>query len=92
MWVHAIVHGRGLRLGLGLGLRWSMKLVHLHGIGILRMRRLSCSLFASSFGLLLLLNSRCRFSGRRILEVHWGHERPRELLLGDERVQLGLLG
>lgn len=69
-----------------------MELIHLHGICILRMRRLSCSLFASSFGLLLLLNSRCRFSGRRILEVHWGHEGPREFLLSDERVQLGLLG
>lgn len=86
--VHAIVHGRGLRLGL----RWSMELVHLHGIGILRMRRLSCSLFARGLGLLLLLNPRSRLIGRRILEVHWWHERPRELLLGDERVKLGLLG
>jgi hypothetical protein len=69
-----------------------MELVHLHGIGILRMRRLSCSLLASGLGLLLLLNPRSRLIGRRILEVHWWHERPRELLLGDERVQLGLLG
>jgi hypothetical protein len=69
-----------------------MELVHLHGIGILCMRCLSCSLFASGFGLLLLLNSRSRLIGRRILEVHWWHEGPRELLLGDERVQLGLLG
>lgn len=85
--VHAIVHGRGLRWRL----RWSMELVHLHGIGILRMRRLSCSLFASSFGLLLLLNPRSWLIGRRILEIHWWHEWPSELLLGDERVQLGLL-
>lgn len=85
--VHAIVHGRGLRRGL----RWSVELVHLHGIGILRMRRLSCSLFASGFGLLLLLNPRSWLIGRRILEIHWWHERPRELLLGDKRVQLGLL-
>jgi hypothetical protein len=69
-----------------------MELVHLHGIGILCMRRLSCSLFASGLGLLLLLNPRSRLIGRRILKVHWWHERPRELLLGDERVQLGLLG
>lgn len=85
--VHAIVHGRGLRRGL----RWSVELVHLHGIGILRMRRLSCSLFASGFGLLLLLNPRSWLIGRRILEIHWWHEWPRELLLGDKRVQLGLL-
>lgn len=85
--VHAIVHGRGLRRGL----RRSMELVHLHGIGILRMRRLSCSLFASGFGLLLLLNPRSRLIGCRILEIHWWHEWPRELLLGDKRVQLSLL-
>lgn len=56
------------------------------------MSRLSRSLFACGFGLLLLLDSwRDGLVKRRILQVHRRHERPGELLLRDKGMQLGLL-
>ena len=80
MLVHAVVHGWSLLLGRG------VELAHLGSIGILRMSRLGCSLLAGGLSLLLLLNTRGRFVGGGILEVHGWHERPSELLLGDEWV------
>jgi hypothetical protein len=68
-----------------------VELIHLHGVGILRMRSLGRSLFAGSLGTLLLLNTWGGLAGSRVLEVHRWHERSGELLLGDERVQFGLL-
>lgn len=85
--VHSVVHGWSLRVGR------LMELVHLYRVGILHLSRLCCSLFAGSLSLLLLLNTRSDgLVERRVLQVHWRHKRPGELLLSDKRMQLGLLG
>jgi hypothetical protein len=68
-----------------------VELVHLHGVGILHMRCLGRSLFAGGLGTLLLLNAWGGLAGSRIFEIHGWHERPGELLLGNEWVQFGLL-
>ena len=57
------------------------------------MRHLCCSLLTSSLSLLLLLDAGSNsLVERRVLQVHRRYEWTRELLLGDEGVQLGLLG
>jgi hypothetical protein len=55
------------------------------------MRCLGRSLFAGGLGTLLLLNAWGGLAGSRIFEIHGWHERPGELLLGNEWVQFGLL-
>lgn len=84
--IHAVVH-RGR-----LSMCRSVVLVHLHVVRRLRMCCLCCSLLTGSLGLLLLLYARCdSFVERCVLQVHRWYKRTSELLLGDERVQLGLL-
>lgn len=77
-------------------------LVHLHvrirsvlgRLGLLLLRNglllLLLTLSAHALISLLLLNARCWGSARAGLESHWGYERPSELGLSDERMQLGL--
>jgi hypothetical protein len=48
-----------------------MELVHLHGIGILCMRRLSCSLFASGLGFKVHRLLRTLPSSRLAMVIKW---------------------
>jgi hypothetical protein len=72
--------------------------IHLHRVRSLCLHRLclrclSCSLLASSFRLLLLLDTWSNgLVDSCVLQIHWGNEWTSELLLCDEWVQFGLLG
>lgn len=85
--IHSVVHRRGLHMRL-----WVV-LVHLHGVGCLGCRLcMRRPLLTRVFGCLLLLNSRRNsLVERGILQVHRWYEGSGELLLCDERMQLGLL-
>ena len=81
-------------MGRGMLLVW----IHLHRVRSLCLHRLclrslSSSLLASSFRLLLLLDTWSNgLVDSCVLQVHWGNEWTSKLLLCDEWMQFGLLG